>query len=162
MSEDRKIELDRMRFEKNKTSTNLTYLAILADVFFFICIYQSDVGTWYYNIMIGASIIYNLIFMLAAFLSSEGVKNYMEGYSWLLGLLGIIQVARIFIIPVQALAATVTIQDQTVQVMGGWQFARCVIYLLCSAICCFSASAIGIRKSRALNAHLASLEAEGN
>ena len=37
-------------------------------------------GNYYYTILVGASILYNLVFMLAAFLSSEGVKNYKIGY----------------------------------------------------------------------------------
>ena len=160
MSEEKLIQRDRMRFTKNKLSSNLTYLAILIDVFYFICIYRSDVGTWYYNILIGASIIYNLIFMLAAFLSSEGVRNYKLGYSYLLGVLGILQIVRIFILPLQAHTATVIIQDQAVTVMDGGQFARCVIYLLLSAACCLVAAVAGILRSRALSAHMASMEAK--
>ena len=160
MSEETLLQRDRMRFTKNKLSANLTYLAILADVCYFINIYNSDVGTWYYNILIGASIVYNLIFMLAAFLSSEGVKNYNISYSWLLLLLGVGQVVRIFILPMRAHAATVTIQDQTVTVMGTGQFLRVVVYLLISAVCCLVAAVAGISRSRALSAHIASLEAK--
>ena len=101
MTEERTIKLDRLRYTKNTASSRLVYLAILLDVFFFVSIYKSDVGSYYYNILIGASILYNLIFMLAAFLASEGVKNYKKGYTWLLMALGAIQVARIFIIPVE-------------------------------------------------------------
>ena len=101
-TEDRTIQRDRMRFIKNSFSANLAYLGILLDVFYFVSIYKSDVGTYYYNYIIGISIVYNLIFMLAVFLSSEGVKNYKKGYSYLLAAIGIIQVVRIFIIPMQA------------------------------------------------------------
>ena len=73
--EDQQTSLDRMRYIKNKTSSNLTILAILFDVFYFVNLYRSDVGDYYYTILIGASIIYNLIFLLAAFLASEGVST---------------------------------------------------------------------------------------
>ena len=76
MNDEQTIARDRMRFIKNSQSANLCYLGILLNVFYFISIYKSDVGTYYYNILIGASIVYNLIFMLAVFLSSEAVKNY--------------------------------------------------------------------------------------
>ena len=104
-NEERMIRKDRMRFIKNKLSANLAILAILFDVFYFVSIYQSDVGDYYYSILIGGSILYNLVFMLAAFLASEGIKNYKGGYAWLLGALGIGQIVRIFILPAQAHAA---------------------------------------------------------
>ena len=75
MSEVQEIKLDRMRYTKNTTSSRLALLAIVFDVLFFISIYKSNVGTWYYNILMGASIIYNLVFMLATFLSSESVSQ---------------------------------------------------------------------------------------
>ena len=38
------------------------------------------------------------------------------------------------------------------------QFIRVVVYLAASAVCCFVAGVVGIRKSRALAAHMATLE----
>ena len=74
MNEDLYIKRDRMRFTKNSLSSTLVILAILFDVFYFVNIYESDVGhnvgNFYYQIRIGASIVYNLVFMLAAFLAS--------------------------------------------------------------------------------------------
>ena len=79
-----------MRFTKNTQSSRLALLAILFDVLFFVSVYKSDVENYYYTILIGASIIYNLVFLLATFLASEGVKNYKTGYSWLMIGLGAI------------------------------------------------------------------------
>ncbi len=160
MTEERTIKLDRLRYTKNTASSRLVYLAILLDVFFFVSIYKSDVGSYYYNILIGASILYNLIFMLAAFLASEGVKNYKKGYTWLLMALGAIQVARIFIIPVQAHAATITIKKVSYQVMENGQFIRVTLYLALSALCLFAAAVINLQKSNALASHIASLEGQ--
>ena len=160
MTEERTIKLDRLRYTKNTASSRLVYLAILLDVFFFVSIYKSDVGSYYYNILIGASILYNLIFMLAAFLASEGVKNYKKGYTWLLMALGAIQVARIFIIPVQAHAATLTIKKVSYQVMENGQFIRVTLYLALSALCLFAAAVINLQKSNALASHIASLEGQ--
>lgn len=160
MTEERIIKLDRLRYTKNTASSRLVYLAILLDVFFFVSIYKSDVGSYYYNILIGASILYNLIFMLAAFLASEGVKNYKKGYTWLLMALGAIQVARIFIIPVQAHAATITIKKVSYQVMENGQFIRVALYLALSALCLFAAAVINLQKSNALASHIASLEGQ--
>ena len=160
MNDERTVRLDRMRYTKNTLSSGLALLAILFDVFFFVSIYESNVGSWYYNILIGASILYNLIFMLAAFLSSEGVKNYKIGYSYVMIVLGVIQVLRIFIYPVRAHSATVAIQNQAVTVMENAQFVRCVVFLLASAACLFIGAVIGISRSRALKAHLATLESQ--
>lgn len=161
MNDERTIQLDRMRFTKNTLSANFALLAILLDVCFFISIYETNAGSYYYNILMGASILYNLIFLLAAFLSSEGVKNYNVGYSYLLILLGIIQIARIFIYPVRAHAAELAAAGgEMVKVMGTAQFVRVVLYLALSALCCFVSAVVGIQRSRALSAHLATLNTQ--
>ena len=157
MNDERTIRLDRMRYTKNTLSSGLALLAILFDVFFFISIYESNVGSWYYNVLMGASILYNLIFLLAAFLSSEGIKNYKISYSYLMIALGIGQIIRIFIYPMRAHAATVTIQEQAVTVMENPQFIRCVLYLVISAACLFVGAFVGMTRSKQLKAHLQSL-----
>lgn len=95
--QDKSIKVDRMRYTKNKFSSNLALLAIIFDVFYFVSIYKSDVSNYYYTLVIGASIIYNLAFMLAAFLASEGVKSYGEKYCYLLIVLGVLQLSLIHI-----------------------------------------------------------------
>lgn len=149
------IKKDRMRFIKNKLPANLAILAILFDVFYFVSIYQSDVRDYYYTILIGASILYNLVFMLACFLSSEGIKNYKGGYAWLLGALGIGQIVRIFILPAQAHATEL---KKVGKVMGDGQYAFVVTCLVISAACCLAAAVIGGVRSRTLKQYQASLE----
>ncbi len=156
--DDRLIKLDRMRYIKNTASSRLCYLAILLNVLYFVSIYKSDVGTWYYQILVGGSIVYNLLFMLMAFLASEGVKNYQAGFSWLLYGLGALQIVRIFLIPMQAHSAVTTVNGAETIVMGNAQFIRVIIYLVGSAVCLIAAAFINQQKSRALSSHLASLE----
>lgn len=155
MNDDRSVQLDRMRYTKNTTSSRLALLAIAFDVLFFISIYKSDVGTYYYTMTIGGSIIYNLIFLLAAFLCSEGVKKYQTVYSWVMIVLGILQIARIFIIPMDAHRTIINSEP----VMGNAQFIFTVVCLALSAACLFAGAVINLKKSRALSAHLASLQA---
>ena len=171
MSEEFKIADDRMRFPKNTTSSRLALLAIVFDVLYFISIYKSDVGTYYYNIMIGASVVYNLIFLLATFLCSEGVKNYKRSYSKLMIVLGILQIARIFILPASAHSTVVGEPIESIwqvfnvsipvsvanTVMSDGQFIRVSIYLVLSAICLFASAVINNKKSSALEAHIANL-----
>ena len=70
------IKKDRMRYVKNKLSGNLAVLSIILNALFFISIYKSNVGQYYYKPLIGGSIVYNLLFMMIVFLVSEGSKNY--------------------------------------------------------------------------------------
>ncbi len=156
--EERTIRRDRMRFTKNTLSSGLALAAIVFNVFYFVSIYKSDVHNYYYQYFIGIDVVYNLLFMLVVFLSSEGVKNYKMGYA--LGLLpiGLIQVARIFYIPVQAHEASVTVSEVTTQVMGDKQFIWVCIWLIASALCCVAASITSICKNCALAAHEKSLE----
>lgn len=155
MNDDRSVQLDRMRYTKNTASSRLALLAIVFDVLFFISIYKSDVGTYYYTMTIGGSIIYNLIFLLAAFLCSEGVKKYQTVYSWVMIVLGIFQIARIFIIPMDAHRTIISSEP----VMGDGQFIFTVVCLALSAACLFAGAVINLKKSRDLSAHLASLQA---
>ena len=90
MNDERTVKLDRMRFTKNTSSSRLALLGIAFNVLYFISVYKSDVKNYYYTILIGASIIYNLVFMLSTFLCSEGVKNYKHSYSLALLVLGAI------------------------------------------------------------------------
>ena len=149
------IKKDRMRFIKNKLPANLALLAILFDVFYFVSIYQSDVRDYYYTIMIGASILYNLVFMLACFLSSEGIKNYKLGYAWLLAGLGIGQIVRIFVLPAQAHATEL---KKVGRVMADGQYTFVVVCLVVSAVCCLAAALIGGYRSVVLKQYQATLE----
>ena len=160
MDEQKRIRIDRMRYTKNKTSSNLALLAIVLNALYFVSVYESDVGSWYYSLLIGASIVYNLLFMLMAFLASEGVKNYKIGYAYLLLAIGAGQIARIFILPLQALRATVTISKVTYPVMQTGQFVYVAACLCLSALCCICGGVIGVRRSRTLAAYQAMLEKE--
>lgn len=148
MTDERFVKLDRMRYTKNSLSSGLALLAIVFDVLYFVSIYQSDVGTYYYNILIGASVLYNLIFMLMAFLSSEGVKNYKTGYSWLLLALGVGQIERIFILPLSAFTTEYMVKQVAYPVMDVKQFVFVVACLQLSAACCIASAVTNLIKSR--------------
>ncbi len=154
------VSVDRMRYIKNKLSSNLCYLAILFDVFFFVLLYRQDRSSYYYNILIGASIIYNLGFLLTAFLASEGVKTYNETFSYVLIVLGVVQFIRIFIFPLKAHTSTIMISGVDEVVMSTSVFLRCCIYLVVSGVCCLVSAFVGIQRSRTLKAYIATLGEE--
>ncbi len=141
------VKKDRMRFTKNTVSSTLCYIAILFNVFYFVNIYSSDVGNYYYNINIGMSVVYNLLFLLFAFLCSEGVKNYSKGYSVFLIAIGIMQIVRIFEIPMKAHNAIISIDEIKTQVMDDGQFYTVVAFLIISATCCLGAGIAGVIKT---------------
>ena len=137
---------DRMRFTKNTFSSTLCYLAILFNVFYFVSIYSSDVGN-YYSYTIGLSVVYNLLFLLFAFLCSEGVKNYNKIMSVVLIVLGVFQVGRIFYIPMKSHATVVSLDGVETVVMGDKQFTFVVIWLALSAAACIASGVVGIIKT---------------
>ena len=67
---DPRIAKDRLRYTKNSTAALFAYIAILFNVFYFVSIYDKDVGNYYYTYTIGISVIVNLLFLLGAFLWS--------------------------------------------------------------------------------------------
>ena len=159
-AEERTIRRDRMRFIRNSLSATLCYFGILFDVFYFVNLYQSDVGSYYYKIFIGASIIYNLVFMLVVFLSSEAVKNYKKNYSYILAAVGVMQIVRIFYIPANAHAATTVVNGVETPVMGDGQFYTEAVFLVISAACLLASAAVNFYKCRELSEHLKSMEAQ--
>lgn len=138
LSQDVKIvKKDRLRFTKNSVSSTLCYLAILFNVLYFVDIYSSN-SQFYYNMEMGFSVVYNLLFLLFAFLCSEGVKNYSKGYSIGIILIGCMQFVRILGIPMSAHA--------TPGIMDDKQFILVCGYLVISAVLCIIAGIIGYSK----------------
>lgn len=144
------IKKDRMRFTKNTLSSTLCYIAILFNVLYFANIYSTDVGNYYYTINIGASVVYNLLFLLFTFLCSEGVKNYSKGYSIFLLAIGAMQIVRIFGIPLSAHTTIVSLNKVDTLVMDDKQFITVVVFLLISAACCIAAGVIGLIRTLVL------------
>lgn len=156
--EERLIKLDRMRYTKDKMSANLILLAIVLDALYFISIYKTDVGTYYYTWVIGASVVYNLLFMLSAFLASEGVKNRKSGYMGLLIFIGAMQVVRVFYLPAKAHAATVNIQNVEQAVMGDKQYYYTIALLIASGVCCVVAAINSYINNKNLACYMRALE----
>lgn len=147
----KEIKKDRLLYTQNKISANLTYLGIVFGIFYFVSIYQTDVNNYYYTFEIGVSVIYNLMFLLIAFLSSEGLKNYKLNYAYVIIAVGIMQLVRIWGIPMKAHTTMTTLDGVETLVMDDSQFNYCCIALVVSAACCIGAGIIGIYKIVMLN-----------
>ena len=144
-----------MRFVKNKASSNLAYLAIIFNVLYFISIYSSDVGNYYYTILIGVSVVYNLLFLLIAFLSSEGLKNYKISYAVVIAVIGTLQIVRIFGFPLGGVSETLA--DGT-KVMKTGQFVYVACMLSLSAACAIGSGVIGFIRTKQLEAYQKTLQ----
>ena len=151
------IKKDRLRYIKNSASSMQAYTAILFNVLYFVSIYNKDVGNFYYTKTIGFSVICNLLFLLSAFLCSEGVKNYKLGYSLAFIPLGVFQLVRIFGIPLNAYNSVVAINGSLQRVMQPKQLIWACICLIASAAACFAAAIGGVRKTKMLRDYEASL-----
>ncbi len=158
--EERTIQKDRMRYTKDKLSANLILVAIVLDALYFVSIYQTDVGSYYYTWVIGASIIYNLLFMLTAFLASEGVKSRKQGYTGLLLFIGILQLVRIFYLPAKASKAVVVIQEVEHAVMTDSQHLYVIACLAVSGICCIAGAITSYINNKTLASYIRSLDSE--
>ena len=156
--EERLTRYDRMRYTKDSLASTLVLLAIVLDALYFVSIYQSDIGSYYYNWAIGASIIYNLVFLLAAFLCSEGVKNRTRGYEIPLALIGVMQFVRIFWLPAKAYAATVVISGEEIAVMKPGQYLYVVACLAVSGALCLAAAVLSGIHNATLARYLRSME----
>ena len=154
MMDAKTIKKDRLRYTKNKLSANLAYLAILFDVLYFVSIYSSDVDTYYYTMTIGFSVLYNLVFLLTAFLSSEGVKNYKLNYSWVIMVVGVLQFVRILGIPRMAHNTILALDGAETVVMGNQQFTWVCTCLILSGLACLASGLAGVYKATTLNKYL--------
>ena len=155
---DQYLKRDRMRYSKDSLSSNLVLLAIVFDVLYFVSIYKSDVGSYYYTWMIGASVVYNLLFLLTAFLSSQAVKNRKSGYGVTLLVLGVMQIVRIFYLPAKAHAANLEIGQDLLQVMDDRQYIYVVVCLSVSAVCCIVAAVTNYINNKQLAEHMRQLK----
>ena len=153
------LKMDRMRFVKNKTSANLCYLAIIFNVLYFISIYSSDVGNYYYTVLIGISGVYNLLFLLSAFLSSEGLKNYKFAYAIVVTAIGVLQLVRIFGFPMDGIKSVLANGEK---VMKTKQFIYTVLMLSLSAASAIGAGVVGIVRTLALDKYNRSMEKKEN
>lgn len=150
---DKFLTKDRMRFTRNSTSATLAYVSILFNVFYYVYIYNFDVGNYFYNATTGYSVVYNLLFLLFAFLASEGIKNYNNKFALVLIGLGALQIVRIFYIPLNAFRATIEIAGETVRVMDAKQFALTAVFLSISSVAAIVGGIIGIVKTSMLRSH---------
>lgn len=136
---------DVLRYKKNKLGQLLAYAGLLFNCLYIMLLYAFNNNTFYVFEM-GVSVLVSLVYLLACFLSSEGVKVYNKKYSYFLIALAAIQIIRIFGLPLKGLRAgaftSITAENITVgrdyfgvNLSTGAAFTLLVVYLVLSAAC---------------------------
>lgn len=94
-----KIAIDMMHYKPNRASFWLILLTIALNVAMFIIIYKTNTSAVAADLQLGFDLIINVTFMLACFLAAEKTKRYSKEWGITSIVLGGLEAARIFWIP---------------------------------------------------------------
>ena len=165
-----KTRTDIMRYKNNSISFLFCILAIVFNVLMFFVIYHNNNCTS--NFELGIDALLNVCLMLGIFLLSEKTKSYNKNGAFIAIGFGVIQIARIFWIPLKYFLANIEYQKALAVAgegpftysgiigMNQGDFTLCVIYLSLSAICLIIAGLVAYFKGERLRAHIAEIEKE--
>lgn len=144
------IKKDILRYKKNKPAANLALAGLACGCAYFLVLYaQVKNNDFYYNWSIAVDVIYNLFFMLFVFLFSEQVKNYNRKLFPLQLIVGILQIARTFWLPLTGyLKQAITLGS----------FLAMSIFLVASGVLIITSAVIGYIRSRTVETFIRQLE----
>ncbi len=141
------VQNDIMRYKKNKLGSSLALLGIAFGCLYFLILYaQVKNNNFYYTWEIAFDVIYNLFFLLFVFLFSEQVKNYNKKMFPLQLLVGLLQIARIFWLPLKG----ITNYNGDVTVVTPVTFALLTAFLAASGACVIASAIIGFIRARSV------------
>lgn len=136
------IQNDIMRYKKNKLAANLALLGLVFGCLYFVVLYaQVKNKNYYYTWAIAVDVIYNLVFLLITFLCSEQVKNYERKLFWLQLVVSVLQIARIFWLPLGGL---------TNQAISSGVFTAMLVGLVGSGVLIAASAVIGFIRSKSV------------
>ena len=161
------IKDDIQRYKKNKLAANLALLGIVFGCLYFMFLYgEVKNDNFYYKWPIAVDVIYNLFFLLFVFLFSEQVKGYDRKMFWVQIAFGVMQIVRIFWLPLAGIAETAYIKLAGVKlgylgyekVLSTGSFLILAISLACSGACVIASAVIGYIRSKSLENFTQKLE----
>ncbi|MDE7083378.1 MAG: hypothetical protein K2O89_06735 [Clostridia bacterium] len=136
------IQNDISRYKKNKFAANLALLGLALGCIYFLSLYsQVNNEKFYYTWAIAFDVIYNLFFLLFVFLFSEQVKNYKRKLFPFQLVLGALQIARIFWLPLSGIMA---------EKIDIGSFLLMTIALAASGACIIASAVIGFIRAKAV------------
>lgn len=164
------IENDILQYKTNKTASSLALLSIVFSCLYF-CLLYSFRNKFFARFEIGFSVILTLFTLLITFLSSEGIKNYNKKYCITLLVLAVIQIIRIFGLPLQALnydvangvageveTGALTVRYFGIDLIPSVAYIILVVWLCASAACLVLAAVFGYINCVKLEKHVKQLQ----
>ena len=165
------IKDDIQRYKKNKFGANLALLGIVFACVYFIVLYsQLDSNNvskmyFYYKWPIAVDVVYNLFFLLFVFLFSEQVKNYDRKLFWLQVVVGVMQIVRIFWLPLAGITDTVYVSlakvsgyTKGLKEISNGTFIALAVSLAASGACVIASAVIGLIRAKSLENFNSKLE----
>lgn len=154
------IQNDIQRYKKNKLGSMLAILGIVFACVYFMFLYaEINNGGFYYKWPIAIDVIYNLFFLLFIFLFSEQVKNYDRKMFWVQMAFGVMQIVRIFWLPLAGITETAYVKMVGIEYAEGTKYEAVLstgtfmilaISLACSGACVIASAVIGFFRSKSL------------
>ena len=87
--------IEKKKYKNDTIAYLFVLLGIVFNCFAFIKLYEEN-GQFFYDYRMAFSVLFNLIFMLAVFLTAENVKKYHRKYAVVAIVIGVLQFLRIF------------------------------------------------------------------
>lgn len=106
---------DIQRYKLNKLASSLALLAIVFNALYFCLLYSFTTSNFFSTWEIGISVIMTLVTLLITFLASEGIKNYNKKYAIVLIVLAVVQIVRMFGLPLEALNYDLGVKETIAQ-----------------------------------------------
>ena len=143
------VQTDIFRYKRNSFASKFAFLGLFMNCLYFMLFYALDFQS-YANPLIGLSVIVNLVVLLGAFLAEEGVKVYNKKYSYVILILAVVQIVRIFIYPLDIAvggsifgSGTMTARYFGAMLDNASLSVILIIYLVLSAACFVVAAVSG-------------------
>lgn len=160
------IENDILQYKTNKAASSLALLSIVFSCLYF-CLLYSFRNKFFARFEIGFSVVLTLFTLLITFLSSEGIKNYNKKYCIPLLVLAVVQIIRIFGLPLQALnydiangvageveTGALTVRYFGIDLIPSVAYVILVVWLCASAACLVLSAVFGYINCVKLEKHL--------
>lgn len=149
------IKNDILRYTTNKLSYWLCILAIVFNVANFLICYKINSAAAatdkIANFLLGLDLLVNVILIIVFFLLAEKTKAYKKEASYVCIGLAVVEVARIFIIPLSYYLAYVETGSYGLDLIG---FIWCIVLLILAAASLVGAALINLKKYNTLQDHL--------
>ena len=87
----------RMKYQKDSLSSLFCILGIVFNVYYFVSSFGNDAIAP--DIVMGADVLINIVFMMLVFLASEKLKAYGKNWPYIVFGLGVLELARIGLLP---------------------------------------------------------------